>query len=267
MRIYTKGGDLPYEIITFSDSQPHFKLLHRDEWFTATIEAPIRTPLELLQVCLTGDVLRQVGYEVNLDIRYLLGARMDRAIDAMQPFTLQTIARMINSVGFSRIRILDPHSSVATNLLRATPVLPEIIVRRILTDVGDYANALVITPDAGAYERVRQLNRGYRQTRQAWKVRDPQTGKLSGFRIEDGSFVRDKHCIILDDICDGGGTFSGLADVLRREGSKSVSLFVTHGIFSKGTPITGVDVIYTTDSYKAHEPGVTTFPISMQQIP
>ena len=57
--------------------------------------------------------------------------------------------------------------------------------------------------------------------------------------------------LIVDDLCDAGGTFIGSAQVLRDAGARSVSLYVTHGLFSKGVGNLleqGIDRIYTTSS-------------------
>ena len=61
-----------------------------------------------------------------------------------------------------------------------------------------------------------------------------------------------RDCLIMDDICDGGGTFVLLAEYLLRHGAASVGLAVTHGIFTKGIDIlfdAGISRIYTTDSF------------------
>jgi ribose-phosphate pyrophosphokinase len=67
-------------------------------------------------------------------------------------------------------------------------------------------------------------------------------------------------CFIVDDICDGGGTFAGTAKVLREKGAGKVNLIVSHGIFSRGPVIESIDTIYTTDSYKRVD-GVNCLPI------
>ena len=62
--------------------------------------------------------------------------------------------------------------------------------------------------------------------------------------------------LIVDDLCDAGGTFIGSAQLLRDAGARSVSLYVTHGVFSKGTAALlsqGIDNIYSTTSYAAAE--------------
>jgi ribose-phosphate pyrophosphokinase len=83
------------------------------------------------------------------------------------------------------------------------------------------------------------------------KVRDPGTGKLSGFSLVAGPDLLGAHCIIFDDICDGGGTFAGVSTLLKDAGASWVGLAVTHGIFSKGFHIPGIDYIWTTNSYES----------------
>lgn len=247
MRIYTEGGDLKYQVSTFPDHQPHFKLerprdFHRNVW----IETAIRTPTELFQVVLATQVLHQQRFnDVYLDVRYLMGARMDRAIDAQQPLTLSVVARILNGSGFSKVRILDVHSPTATELLwGSTNVLPHAIINRLRRQLND---PVIISPDKGAVARVTAL--AGNDIVYCEKTRDRYTGKLSGFTIKNPSAVRGRECLIIDDICDGGGTFVGLAKELRAAGATDVSLYVTHGIFSKGLPLENISQIFTTDSY------------------
>ena len=271
MRIYTKSGDLAFSVFNFPDGQPHFRLeTYEREFETVTIEVSIRSPLDLFTTLLANDVLRQHGYsQVNLDIRYLMGARMDRAINSLQPFTLQTVARLINGAGFTKVRILDAHSEVATRLIRnSTNVLPHEIIKQVLATIGPVC---VVSPDKGAYDRVNALVGETHWIRQCSKKRDSQTGALSGFNIDDidGVGVLGSH-LIIDDICDGGGTFVGLAKELRKAGATKIFLFVTHGIFSKGLPLDGINRVFTTDSFGwtgVEQPGyLVPIPISMKDM-
>lgn len=273
MRIYTPAGDLAFKTFSFPDGQPHFKLETYELDFTrVTIELAIKSSLELFQLSLAVDVLRNHGYsEINLDVRYLLGARMDRAIDTLQPHTLQCVARHINALGFSQVRILDVHSEVATRLIRnSTNVLPHKVVDQVRTVVGAH---MVVCPDKGAADRVCRLVLS--RVVFCTKKRDMATGALTEFEVGDASYVKGNEVLILDDICDGGGTFTGLAAKLREAGATKVNLFVTHGIFSKDLPLRGIDRVFTTDSYLVKQPGampynygndVTCIPISMKDL-
>lgn len=249
MRIYTKAGDLAFSTFTFPDGQPHFKLeTYEIDFRSCTVETAIRNPSELLQTLLVAQTLRQHGYsEINLDVRYLMGARMDRAIASDQPFTLDLIARLINGAGFSKVRILDVHSEVATRLIRNSEnVLPMHQVLQVIHTIGE---PVTVCPDKGAVDRVSKLSQGEANVVYCSKTRDMSTGNLSGFKVDTPAHVKDVEALIVDDICDGGGTFVGLAKELRKAGARKVYLYITHGIFSKGLPLEGIDHVYTTDSY------------------
>ncbi len=65
--------------------------------------------------------------------------------------------------------------------------------------------------------------------------------------------------LVVDDICDGGGTFLGLADKFWKQTSIStLDLYVTHGIFSKGVRelLRMYHNVYSTDSYCRREADV-----------
>lgn len=270
MKIYSQLGEIPFKTFTFPDGQPHFSLdikETREEALHATIEAPIRNSYELVTVLLAKDALSASGYRVALDIRYLMGARMDRRIDCNSPNTLEVVARILMAAGFSRIRVLDCHSEVGLRLLNAKNLLPFNAFNSILANYGD--EPTIVIPDKGAANRVQKLANTYGHHIQGSKKRDPATGKLAGFDINFHD-LSNHRCLIVDDICDGGGTFTGLAQVLRKAGAVSVELFITHGIFSKGLPIEGIDKVYTTDSY-GQPKGVsdhlyTCIPISMKDM-
>lgn len=274
MRIHTRCGDMPFRTFTFPDGQRHVALQPFDDggFREATIEAALTSMDAIFDVLLAKDVLDLQGFATGLDIRYLLGARMDRRINSYTPNTLEVVARLINGAGFRKVRILDPHSRVSCDLLDAETVYPTGIVGLVLRHCMP-SETVIVVPDKGARGRVTDLLaalgvEGQRFTVvQCEKRRDSGTGALSGFTVEDGSRVHGKACVILDDICDGGGTFTGLAGVLREHGATRVDLYVTHSIMSKGLILAGVDRIFTTDSYRAAdgtEPvNFAVFPISM----
>ena len=88
------------------------------------------------------------------------------------------------------------------------------------------------------------------------KVRDQLTGNIVRYKIV-GEPVG-KNVLIIDDICDGGMTFKLLAKDLLAAGAKSVVLFVTHGLFSKGLQTlkdSGIQRIYAQDGEASEEAG------------
>lgn len=215
------------------------------------INARIANGDDLLAVLLTAEALRHASAtSIELFITYLLGARMDRRIGVGEPFTLAVVADCLRGK-FDRIAVLDPHSDVACALLGADAVSPIDYVREAVTSIAR-VDALC-APDAGSSKKVEAYAAkiGEYPIVQCLKHRDSKTGKLSDFRVVND--VVPERVLIVDDICDGGGTFVAVAEKLRARGAKWIGFYATHGIFSKGFEIPGIDQIFTTTSYRKRE--------------
>lgn len=260
----SEQSDIAFRRFTFPDGQPHIEF-DADALRLTTAQGSIemigaiKSGIDLLNMALAIDAVRSVfpaTPPLSLNISYLLSARMDRRIAPGQPATLSTVATIINSftAELTHVRVLDPHSPVLLAEVHAAEALhPDALIAYALARLEreEGRPPVVVIPDAGAVPRttaiLTRLNAPHAVAR-CTKKRDSQTGKLSGFQLAEGN-VAGRTVIIVDDICDGGGTFSGIASVLREHGAKQVYLCVTHGIFSKGLAIAGIDGIFSTDSY------------------
>lgn len=183
------------------------------------------------------------------------GDRQDRLNDEGDYlFTAKSVARMVNARRFPSVTLVDPHSDVISALIERSRV-----VYADHTSLNRQAYLGVIAPDAGAEKRASRVARrmGLPLVR-AWKTRDVATGVISGFGVEP---VQIGHYLVVDDLCDGGGTFIGLAEVLRKSGA-TADLFVTHGLFTKGTQVVcdAFTRVYCTDSTTGEKPGVHIIP-------
>ncbi len=255
-------SDIPFKFLTFPDGQPHLKLdtSKHENTEGVTILSRISNPSDLFTVLIAKDALESAGFEhVELTVTYLMAARMDRQMNEGEPFSLRVLARVLNQVNFKQIRIFDPHSDVSTALLeRSKAISNEQFVKDCIADFtkntegGD--DYWLVSPDAGALKKIHQVAQFVDAPRVAecMKSRDVKTGQLSGFKTMESDF-EGKTCFIVDDICDGGGTFIGLAALLKSKNAGKVVLVVSHGIFSKGFDLANIDFIYSTDSFKHFE--------------
>jgi ribose-phosphate pyrophosphokinase len=249
---------------TFPDGQPH---CHLDEsafantnYASVELHTRLRSTSDIVHACLAVDAARSLLESlgrlvpIHLNIGYMLGARMDRRIAPGQPATLHVLAALLNSAGANKLRVLDAHSDTTLQALHNSEALhPDLFIQEVLA-VFEQTHGqppVVIIPDKGAIARTNGILArigAAHATATCSKIRNSNTGKLSGFALESGSVVG-RRCLIVDDICDGGGTFSGVAKVLLEAGAMGVELAVTHGIFSKGLRIDHIDCLYSTDSY------------------
>lgn len=196
---------------------------------------------EFLQLAQLRALFAVKGLMPDLFIDYLPYARQDKEIANDATFALYPFAQLLNSLAFATVKILDPHSEIATDLIhRSQAAYPVKEVSKVATDTDVFCY-----PDAGALRKY-CLIYPERETVHGDKIRNQETGFIESYELHGN--VSGKRVLIVDDICDGGATFVHLAKALRERGATSIDLFVTHGIFSKGLmPLTqaGIRNIYT----------------------
>ncbi len=212
---------------------------------------PIPDIIELAQLKNALDGMPNNFYHTTLELMYLPYGRADRRFVQGDSFGLQVFANLINTFHFHTVYTFDAHSPVARqeipNLINLSPVHHYDQILSCIRHLGD--NGLVlIAPDKGAKARY-DLDYYGLTVLEGEKLRDQKTGKLSGFRINQSVSLYDK-ALIVDDICDGGGTFVGLGEEIHRLNPDiELNLYVSHGIFSQGFEklIQQFETIYVSD--------------------
>ncbi len=162
---------------------------------------------------------------------YLPSARGDH--DAT--YDAQGVARLTAATGVRDVIAADPHSGAWAASAAAFGAAVHVIGATDLIARSPLAGAAwegVIAPDKGAVDRAGAVADMFGvPLLTAGKVRDPRTGALSGFTAPDG-LVAGRY-LLVDDICDGGGTFAGLAQAIREaQPAAELHLWVTHGLFT-----------------------------------
>lgn len=185
-------------------------------------------------------------------IPYLPYARQDRVATKGDPLAVRVLAKMLASAGIKYVYTVDVHSHKSIDLFEEQGISlvsnsPAIFIRDYLKKLQVLPSKVAfIAPDHGSREKTENYCKELKVDRaiQCAKKRDPITGKLTGFAVEiapsatQAGLERDgiTDLVITDDICDGGGTFHGVAEAIRStygSGFK-LHLWTTHGIYSKG---------------------------------
>lgn len=247
------GPALPFKAFTFHGGEPHFRLL---EPLPAGTDVTLSTRLNNFQdvglLLVATDALRRAGAgKLSLFIPYFPGARQDRVMTPGEPLTVKVYADLLNAQGYDRVTVFDPHSDVTPALLDRCEVLSNHdFVKTCLTDLGPVT---LVAPDGGALKKIYKLSEalGGLEVLECSKKRDVKTGALSGFHVPEAD-LGGRSFVIVDDICDGGGTFVGLAQELNAHGAGDLYLAVSHGIFSRGFEELGrwFKGVFTTNSIR-----------------
>lgn len=183
---------------------------------------------EIMELALLADALHNnFSGTTTLILPYLPYSRADRRFVNGDCSGLKVFGSMVDNMRFNKVVTLDTHSNKArievSNLVN---VSPEPLINVVLNLVPQ--DTMILYPDEGASRRYKIEDRPFLS---ATKVRDPKTGTLTGFNVPS-VINRYKNVMIVDDICDGGGTFLGIAKEI--DVKVNLYLYVTHGIFSKG---------------------------------
>ena len=197
--------------------------------------------------------------KITLRLSYVLNGRMDRTQNPDEIFTLKYFARFINELGFYRVYIIDPHSSVASALINKVFVDNEQFKKIIDKVIGKVKPDLLYYPDNGCQKRLEGLIRhphiiGY-------KDRDWDSGEILDTEILGTSKIdiAGKTILMVDDICSYGGTFYFAGEKLKELGAGEIHLYITHceNSILEGKLINSglLKKIYTTNSiYKGEHP-------------
>jgi ribose-phosphate pyrophosphokinase len=238
----------------FSGGEVHIKLQGKAE--EVMISARLNNSDDVMKLLLAADALRRNGSKnISVLIPYLPYARQDRVMVGGEPLSIKVMCNLINSCGFDKVYIFDVHSEVSLALLDNCELITNSsLAKQVLHDQTDY---LLVSPDAGALKKIYKLAEALQYTSDIVlcnKVRDVSNGKIKQITVDQDD-LEGKDCFIIDDICDGGATFIGVAKELKKRKAGKVSLIVSHGIMSHGETELAewIDHIYTTDSIKDNE--------------
>lgn len=211
----------------------------------------------LIELILLADAAKRASArEITAVLPILPYARQDRKARNREPISIATILRIFEMIGINRILTIDLHSAQTQAIfsqpfdhLVASPLITKTLQKLIAKHKSDY---ILVSPDAGRAKETEQyavdLDLEYlhlpksRNHKNSSQINRPN--KISG--------VKDKKCIVIDDMIDTGGTIITAAETLKRSGAKDVIIVTTHGILSgnaserfKNSPVSKLYVVDT----------------------
>lgn len=205
---------------------------------------------------------RASASKINVVIPYFGYARQDRKTHSRVPISASDIAMILEDAGASRIIAVDLHAGQIQGFFRDIPVdnLAGSIIFAPYVAGLKLENPVIVSPDAGGVERAKlfrdQLDKNGVQSDLAMIIKQRKEAGVVGQANLVGD-VKDKDAIIIDDMCDTGGTLVKAAEELKRFGAKRVYACITHPVFSGNAVelIAGsqFDKVITTDTIPLRE--------------
>ncbi len=222
------------EVGTFSDGEVSVEIRENvrglDCFVMQSTSSPANT--HLMELLIMIDALRRSSARrITAVIPYYGYARQDRKVAPRAPITAKLVADLICTAGTDRVLCIDLHAgqiqgffNIPVDNLFATPVLLDVIRRRY----GD--GVVIISPDAGGVERSRAYAKRLGVNLAIIDKRREAANVSEVMNIVGD--VKDRTCVIVDDIVDTAGTLAESAIALEREGAEAVAAVITHPVLS-----------------------------------
>jgi len=210
----------------------------------------------LMELLVALDALKRgSANRITAVIPYYGYARQDRKSGPRTPISAKLVANLITVAGAHRVVTVDLHAGqiqgffdIPTDNLFAAPVFQSDIKEKY----GD-KSLVIVSPDVGGVVRARALAKSLDADLAIIDKRRERAGVSEVMNIIGE--IDDRHCILVDDIVDSGGTLCNAAEALMAAGGLSVSAYISHGVLSGGaaarikdSPLTE---LVTTDSIRA----------------
>ncbi len=188
----------------------------------------------LMEFMIMADAIRRASAaRITGVIPYFGYSRQDRRPrSARVPISAKVVADMLDSVGIDRIMTVDLHADqiqgffdMPVDNVYGSPVLTEHMA------ASNYKRPIVVSPDVGGVVRARAIAKSVNDLELAIiDKRRPQANESKVMHVIGD--VRDKTCILVDDIVDTAGTLCAAAIALKNEGAVGVVAYITHPVFS-----------------------------------
>ena len=224
------------DITRFSDGEIAVEIKEHVRGKDVFIVQPTCAPTNdnLMEIMMMADALRRSSAgRITAVMPYFGYARQDRRPrSARVPISAKVVADMLNIVSIDRVMTVDLHSDqiqgffdIPVDNIYGTPVLLNDLQKQ------DYDNIMVVSPDVGGVVRARAMAKQLGDTDMA--IIDKRRARANESQVMHiiGD-VRDRDCVIVDDMVDTAGTLCKAAEALKANGARRVLAYITHPVLS-----------------------------------
>jgi ribose-phosphate pyrophosphokinase len=219
----------------FSDGEVNVELLENVRGKDVFVLQPTCQPTNdnLMEMLVLVDALKRASAgRITAAIPYFGYARQDRRPrSARVPITAKVVANMLHAVGVQRLLTMDLHADqiqgffdVPVDNVYAAPVLLADL------DKQKYDDLMVVSPDVGGVVRARAFAKRMECDLAIIDKRRPKANVAEVMNIIGE--VKDRTCVIMDDIVDTAGTLCKAATALKENGARRVLAYCTHAVLS-----------------------------------
>jgi ribose-phosphate pyrophosphokinase len=219
----------------FADGETHLQIQENVRGADVFVVQPTCRPVDehLMELLLMIDAFKRASAErITAVLPYYGYARQDRKDRPRMPISAKVVASLLETAGASRVLALDLHAAqiqgffdIPVDHLFAAPVMVPFFEGRY-----DPHELIVVSPDPGGVERARAYAKRLNVPLAIIDKRRTDANVAEVMNIIGE--VRDKHCLIVDDLVDTAGTLVKGVEALLKQGAKTVVACATHAVLS-----------------------------------
>ncbi len=220
----------------FADTEVSFRIDENIRGADVFILQPTCTPVDahLVELCVMIDAFRRSSAaRITAVMPYYGYARQDRKDKPRVPISAKLVANLLCAAGANRVLTMDLHKAqiqgffdIPVDHLFAAPVFMQHLAGYQDRD----PRAVIVSPDAGGVERARAYAKRLGADLAIIDKRRSEDGRAEVMHVVGE--VRDRVCIIQDDIVDTAGTLVQTVSALRENGAAQVIACAVHGVLS-----------------------------------
>ena len=222
----------------FNDGESQIEILENIRGCDVFVIQPTCAPSAetLMELLIMVDAIkRSSALRITAVIPYFGYSRQDRRSRLTRvPITAKLVAKMIEAAGVDRILTIDLHSdqiqgffNIPIDNIYALPILVEDIISK------NYKNIVIVSPDVGGVVRASAAAKRINNASLAIIAkRRPASNQVKIIKVIGN--IKNRTCVLLDDIVDTAGTLCQAASALKEKGAKKVVAYITHAVLSNG---------------------------------
>ena len=216
----------------FSDGETRVELESNVRGRDVFIVQPTSAPANhhIMEALTMADACRRASAQrLTLVCPYFGYARQERKSTPRTPITAKLVADLFEAAGVDRLLTLELHTSAIQGFFNI-PV-DHLFIKPVFSSYFDKVeNLVVVSPDAGGVERARAMAKVFGSGLAIIDKRRDRPNESSVMNLIGD--VKGRNALIVDDICDTGGSLTKAAEEIMSQGALSVSAAVTHAVLS-----------------------------------
>ena len=197
---------------------------------------------ELFGLLLLLDSVRRAGARsIKLFMPYFAYSRQERVSWINEPVSCEVVAKLVDTADFDDLTCFDLHHPIIETFFKhkvtnkpTTSLFAKYYNQYFLDNKISKKDVVIVSPDHGSNNRSHMLAEALGDVEVVIldKVR-PQPNRAEHLEI-DGEKIKNKYCILIDDIIDTGRTIASASKLLFAKGAQKVLISATHAVLSKG---------------------------------